>query len=37
MQITRLWYVTKILSCQVSITSRQGIRQLGVSFGSIFL
>lgn len=37
MQITRLWYVTKILSCQVSITSRQGIRQLGTSFGYIFL
>ena len=37
MQIIPLWYVTKILSCRVSITSRQGIRQLGVSFGSIFL
>ena len=37
MQITPLWCVTKILSCRVSITSRQGTRQLGVSFGSIFL
>ena len=37
MQITPLWCVTKILSCRVSITSRQGMRQLGVSFGSIFL
>ena len=29
--------VTKISSCQVNATSRQGIKQLGVSFGSVFL
>ena len=29
--------VTKILSCWVNITSRCGIKQLGVSSGSIFL
>ena len=29
--------VTKIWRCQVNTTSRQGIRQLGISFGSIFL
>ena len=29
--------VTKISSCQVNTTSRQGIKQLGISFGSIFL
>ena len=29
--------VTKISSSQVNTTSRQGIKQLGVSFGSIFL
>ena len=28
--------VTKISSCQVNTTSRQGIKQLGISFGSIF-
>ena len=29
--------VTKILSCQENTRSRQGIKQLGVSFGSVFL
>ena len=29
--------VTKISSCWVNTTSRQGIKQLGVSFGSVFL
>ena len=29
--------VTKISSCRVNTTSRRGIKQLGVSFGSIFL
>ena len=29
--------VTKISSCRVDITSRQGIKQLGISFGFIFL
>ena len=29
--------VTKILSCWISTTSRRGIKQLGISFGSIFL
>ena len=29
--------VTKISSCQVVTTSRQGIKRLGISFGSIFL
>ena len=29
--------VTKISSCWVNTTSRQGIKQLGISFGSIFL
>ena len=29
--------VTKISSCRVNTTSRQGIKQLGISFGSIFL
>ena len=29
--------VTKISSCLVNTTSRQGIKQLGISFGSIFL
>ena len=29
--------VTKISSCQVNITSRRGIKQQGISFGSIFL
>ena len=29
--------VTKILSCRVNTTSRWGIKQLGISFGSIFL
>ena len=28
---------TKISSCQVNTTSRRGIKQLGISFGSIFL
>ena len=29
--------VTKISSCQVNTTSRRGIKELGISFGSIFL
>ena len=29
--------VTKISSCQVNTTSRQGIKQLEIPFGSIFL
>ena len=29
--------VTKIASCRVNTTSRRGIKQLGISFGSIFL
>ena len=29
--------VTKISSCQVKTTSRRGIKQLRISFGSIFL
>ena len=29
--------VTKISSCRVNTTSGQGIKQLGISFGSIFL
>ena len=29
--------VTKISSCRVNTTSRQGIKHLGISFGSIFL
>ena len=29
--------VTKISSCWVNTTSRQGIKRLGISFGSIFL
>ena len=29
--------VTKISSCQVNTTSRPGIEQLGISFGSIVL
>ena len=29
--------VTKISSCRVNTTSRLGIKQLGISFGSIFL
>ena len=29
--------VTEISSCQVNTTSRQGMKQLGISFGSIFL
>ena len=29
--------VTKISSCQVNTTSRRGIKQPGISFGSIFL
>ena len=29
--------VTKISSCQVNTTSRRGIKQQGISFGSIFL
>ena len=33
----REWNVTKISSCGVNTTSRQGIKQLGISFGSIFL
>ena len=29
--------VTKISSCRVNTTSRRGIKQLGISFGSKFL
>ena len=29
--------VTKISSCRVNTTSKQGFKQLGISFGSIFL
>ena len=29
--------VTKISSCRVNTTSRRGIKQQGISFGSIFL
>ena len=29
--------VTKILSCQVDTKSGRGIKQLGISFGSIFV
>ena len=29
--------VTKISSCRVNTTRRRGIKQLGISFGSIFL
>ena len=29
--------VTKISSCWVNATSRQGIKELGIYFGSIFL
>ena len=29
--------VTKISSCRANTTSRRGIKQLGISFGSIFL
>ena len=29
--------VTKISSCQVNTTSRKGMKQLGISFASIFL
>ena len=29
--------VTKISSCQVNTTSRKGMKQLGIYFGSIFL
>ena len=29
--------ITKISSCQVNTTSRWGIKQLGISFGSIVL
>ena len=28
--------VTKILSCRLNATSRQGIKRLGISFASIF-
>ena len=33
---TEVRVVTKISSCQVNTTSRLGIKQLGISFGSIF-
>ena len=33
----KIWDVTKISSCRVNTTSRQGIKQLGISFGSICL
>ena len=29
--------VTKISSCQVNTTSRKGMKQLGISFGSILI
>ena len=29
--------VTKISSCRVNTASRQGIKKLGISFGSVFL
>ena len=29
--------VTKISSCRANTTSRRGVKQLGISFGSIFL
>ena len=29
--------VTKVSSCRANTTSRRGIKQLGISFGSIFL
>ena len=31
------WVVTKISSCRVNTMSRLGIKQLGISFSSIFL
>ena len=37
MLVTQHRVVTKISSCRVNTTSRQGIKQLGISFGSIFL
>ena len=37
LEITTFYKVfTRISSCQVNTTSRQGITQLGISFGSIF-
>ena len=36
-QFTYLRVVTKISSCRVNTTSGRGIKQLGISFGSIFL
>ena len=35
--VTAVRAVTTISSCQVNTTSRWGIKQLGISFGSIFL
>ena len=35
--LTSCGVVTKISSCQVNTTSRRRIKQLGISFGSIFL
>ena len=29
--------VTRISSCRVNTISRQGIKQLGISFGSVFI
>ena len=37
MFLVRVRAVTKISGCQVNKTSRWGIKQLGISFGSIFL
>ena len=36
-QYSEVRVVTKNLSCQVNTTSRLGIKQQGISFGSIFL
>ena len=30
-------HTTKIISCQVNTSSRQGIKQLGISFGCILI
>ena len=37
MSLTLSRVVTKFSSCQVNTTSRQGIKQLWISFGFIFL
>ena len=36
-EIAKFRVVTKISSCRVNTTSRRGIKQLGISFGSIFV